>query len=74
MMKKEYIFELYNAVFYVNERPQVCDDFQKSNEIENCENLVIKNDVRAAEGVVFGIIISIPIWILIISFIIWVIL
>lgn len=59
--------------FWVNSRPQVCDDFQKSNEIENSENFVIKDDVRATEGMVFGIIISIPIWILIISFIIWVI-
>ena len=73
MMKKEYICELYNTAFYINERTQVCDDFQKTNEIENTENLVIKNDVKAAEGLVFGIIISIPIWILIISFIIWVI-
>jgi len=74
MMEKEYICELYNAGFYVNERPQVCDDFQKSNKIEIFENLVIKDDMRAAAvGVVFGIIISIPIWILIISFIIWVI-
>jgi len=71
-MKKEYICELYNTGFYVNERPQVCDDFQKSNEIENSENLVIKDDMRAAEGMVLGVIISISIWILIISFIIWV--
>jgi len=68
MMKREYICELYNAGFSVNERPQVCDDFKKSNEIENSENLVIKDDLRAAAGMVFGIIISIPIWILIISF------
>ena len=72
-MKKVYICELYNAGFYVNERPQVYDDFQKSNEIENSENLVIKDDMRAAEGMVMGVIISISIWILIISFIIWVI-
>ena len=73
MMKKGYLGELCNAIFYANERQQVCDDFQKSNEIENSENLVIKNDVRATKGIVFGIIISIPTWILIISFIIWVI-
>lgn len=69
IIEKEYNCELYNAGFYVNERPQVCDEFQKSNEIENSENLVIKDDIRAVEGVAFGIIISIPIWILIISFI-----
>ena len=64
-MEKEYIYELYKTGFWVDGRSQVCDDFQKSNEIENSENLVIKDNVRAAKGVVFGIIISIPIWILI---------
>jgi len=72
-MGKGYLRELYKTGFWVNSRPKVCDDFQKSNEIENSENLIIKNDVRAAEGVIFGIIFSILIWILIISFIFWVI-
>jgi hypothetical protein len=72
MMKKEYICELYNAG-YIDERPQVCDNFQKSKEIENSENLENKFDIRAAEGMVFATIISISIWIFIISFIIWVI-
>ena len=27
-MGKEYICELYNTGFWVNSRPQVCDDFQ----------------------------------------------
>jgi hypothetical protein len=70
---KEYICELYKTGFWVNARPKECDDFQKSNERENSENLVIKYGIRAAEGIVLGISISISIWILIISLIIWVI-
>jgi len=55
----------------VHERAQVDDDFHKSN--IDYGNLVIKNDKRGAKGMVFGLIFSIPIWILIISLIIWVI-
>jgi len=55
----------------VHERPQVDDESQKTN--KDYENLVIKNDKRAAKGMVLGLIFSIPIWILIISFIVWVI-
>ena len=72
-MEKEYIYELYKTGFWVDGRAQVCDDFQKSKEIENSENLESKFDIRAAEGMVFATIISISIWVLIISFIIWVI-
>jgi len=72
-MEKEYIYELYKTGFWENGRPQVCDDFQKSKEIENSENLESKFDIRAAEGMVFATIISISIWVLIISFISWVI-
>jgi hypothetical protein len=56
----------------VDERPQVCDDFQKSNKIENYENLVIEDGKRAVKvkGIVFGIIYLILIWITIISIII----
>ena len=72
LMNNEYICELYNAG-YLNERPQVCEEYQKSNEIENSENLLIKYDLRAAKGMVFGVIISILIWIFIISVINWVI-
>ena len=73
MVNQEYICELYKTGFYVNERPQFCEDYQKSNEIKNSENLLFIDDLRLAEGIVFGIIISILIWILIISFINWVI-
>ena len=72
-MEKEYIYELYKTGFWADGRAQVCDDFQKSKEIENSENLESKFDIRAAEGMVFATIISISIWVLIISFIIWVI-
>ncbi len=56
----------------VDERSQVCDDFQKSNKIENYENLVIEDGKRAVKikGIVFGIIYLILIWITIISIII----
>jgi hypothetical protein len=54
----------------VDERPQVCDDFQKSNKIENHENLVIEDGKRAVKGMVCGIIYLILIWITIISIII----
>ena len=73
MVEKEYIYELYKTGFWENGRPQVYDDFQKSKEIENSENLESKFDIRAAEGMVFATIISISIWVLIISFISWVI-
>lgn len=55
----------------LHERPQVDDDFQKSN--IDYENLIIENGKIAVKGMVFAVIFSIPIWILIISFIIWVI-
>ena len=53
---------------YVYERPQVCDDFQRSNKIDNCEDFLIKDGRKVLKGMGFGIVISIPIWILIISF------
>ena len=62
-----------NEMPHVHERSKVYDDFQKLNIIDDNENLVIKNDTKWLKGMVFGLIFSIPIWILIISFIIWVI-
>ena len=58
---------------YIYERPQVRDDFQRANEIDNCEDFLIKDGKKVLNGMGFGIIVSIPSWILIISFIIWVI-
>ncbi len=57
----------------VNERPQSYDDFQESNIIEDNENHVIENCEKVAEKMFLGLIYTILIWILIISFIIWVI-
>lgn len=54
----------------VDERPQVCDDLQKSIKIENYENLEIENGNSPVKGTVFGIIFLILIWITIISIII----
>ena len=62
-----------NEIPHVHERSKVYDDFQKPNKIEDNEKFVIKNDTKGLKGMVFGIIFSIPLWILIISFIIWVI-
>ena len=62
-----------NEMPHVHERSKDYDDFQKLNIIEDNENLVIKNDTKWLKGMVFGLIFSIPIWILIIRFIIRVI-
>ena len=59
--------------FKLDECPQICDGFQRSNEIDNCEDFLIKDGKRVLKGMGFGIILSILMWILIISFIIWVI-
>ena len=56
----------------LHKRSKVYDDFQKLNIIEDDENIVIKNDTAGGKGMIFGLIFSIPIWILIIGFIIWV--
>ena len=58
----------------VLQRPQVCDDLQNSNEIGNRKNFVIEDGKSTVKGIILGIIFSIPIWILIVSFIILVIL
>ena len=62
-----------NELPHVHERSKVHDDFQKLNIIEDNENLIIKHDTNGLKGMVCGLIFSIPIWILVISFIIWVI-
>ena len=51
---------------HVHERLQVDDNFQKTK-IEY-DNLVIKNEKKAVKGIILGLIFSIPIWFLIISF------
>jgi hypothetical protein len=53
---------------HVHKRLQVDDNFQKTK-IEY-DNLVIKNEKRAVKGIILGLIFSIPIWFLIINFII----
>ena len=68
MNYKTHVF--VNEMPHVHERSKVYDDFQKLNIIEDNENLVIKNDTKWLKGMVFGLIFSIPIWILIIRFII----
>ena len=55
----------------VHKKSQVDDNLQKPN--IDYKNLVIKNDKREVKGIIFGLIFSMPIWFLIISFIIWVI-
>ena len=62
-----------NEIPHVHERSKGYDDFQKLKIIKNNENPLIKNDTIGLKGMVFGLIFSIPIWIFIISFIIWVI-
>jgi hypothetical protein len=57
----------------VYEKPKSYDDFHKLSIMEDNENHVIENCEKTAEKMFWGLMYTILIWILITSFIIWVI-